>query len=507
MRHLLIRGLPVSFLIFIVVLPTIRLLWEGQHGWSWELLSDPFVQWRFTWSFCQATFTCLIALLLGVPVAWVLARHEFMGRSLIVRLLLLPFVIPTIVAGMGVLALFGPSGLVWQSTEETPWLLLYGNLFYNLPLIIRAGLDGFTRVPANHIAIARSLGASPWRTFWRIECAQAYPWLTSAVCLVFLYCFAGFGLALLLGGQRYATLEVEIYTLVAHQLNLSEAGVLAILTMSGSGLMVWAHLTLERRQERPLSGQPLARRPPQNLRDTLMLAGALLILGIFAAAPLIAIVWRALTAGFAAWKIGLNSETLTAVGNTLFFTLLTVLGAAVMGWLHALGARHQPGLRILTFLPTIVSPICIAFGLLLLYPGLAAHAGLLIAAYVLFAYPFVANSLAASLGSQSPNLFYAARTLGATPLRAFFRVTWPLAHSSFRRGLAFAAATAIGEFAVTLFLSRPEWATLTTLTYHHLGRAGAHHLAAAWVLSSGLMCLALCVFIIIEWPDLRKKHA
>ena len=65
--------------------------------------------------------------------------------------------------------------------------------------------------------------------------------------------------------------------------------------------------------------------------------------------------------------------------------------------------------------------------------------------------------------------------------------------------MAFAAATAVGEFAVTLFLSRPEWATLTTLVYEHLGRPGAANRDAALVLSCLLMGLALLAFVLIEW--------
>jgi thiamine transport system permease protein len=66
--------------------------------------------------------------------------------------------------------------------------------------------------------------------------------------------------------------------------------------------------------------------------------------------------------------------------------------------------------------------------------------------------------------------------------------------------MAFAAATALGEFAVTLFLSRPEWATLTTLIYQRLGHPGAASLDQAFVLACVLMGLALLAFLLIEWP-------
>jgi thiamine transport system permease protein len=70
--------------------------------------------------------------------------------------------------------------------------------------------------------------------------------------------------------------------------------------------------------------------------------------------------------------------------------------------------------------------------------------------------------------------------------------------------MAFAAATALGEFAVTLFLSRPEWTTLTTLIYQHMGRPGEMNLDAAMVLSCVLMLLALAAFAVIEWPESQR---
>jgi thiamine transport system permease protein len=73
-----------------------------------------------------------------------------------------------------------------------------------------------------------------------------------------------------------------------------------------------------------------------------------------------------------------------------------------------------------------------------------------------------------------------------------------LLRGALRRGVAFAAATAVGEFAVTLFLARPEWATLTTLIYQHLGRPGAANRDAAMVLASALMGLTLLAFVLIE---------
>jgi thiamine transport system permease protein len=139
--------------------------------------------------------------------------------------------------------------------------------------------------------------------------------------------------------------------------------------------------------------------------------------------------------------------------------------------------------RASAYAPLVVSPVALAFGLLLLYPQWLASWPLLVAAYALLAYPFVAK---------------AAASLGAGPVRVLWRVTLPLVAPALRRGMAFAAATMLGEFAVSLLLSRPEWLTLSTLIYQRLGRPGSANLDAALVLSAGLMALALLAFWLIE---------
>ncbi len=100
---------------------------------------------RLALSVHQAAATCMLVLSLGVPVAWELARLAFPGRALLLRLLMLPFVMPTLVAGVGVLALFGADGLLWRGWQDTPYLLLYGNVFFNLPVLVRAAYQGFVR--------------------------------------------------------------------------------------------------------------------------------------------------------------------------------------------------------------------------------------------------------------------------------------------------------------------------------------------------------------------------
>ena len=502
--------LPLGFLLLMLLAPTLRLLAEagsaGTGGFdraAWLVpVVDPYVRWRLLWSVVQALLTCGLVLVIGVPLAWVLARWEFAGRRWLLRALMLPFVVPTLVAAMGVLALAGPQGL-WPggasgSWQGTPVLLLYGNVFFNLCVLVRAATEALEQVSDARLAAARTLGASPWRAFWRIEWPAIVPWLMSALCLVYLYCFAGFGLALLLGGPRYATVEVEMYTLVAHELQLGQAGVLAVWMLLLTAPVALGYAVLERRLATPLRADRIARRRPQGAGQWLALAACLLTLAVLCGAPVLAIVLRAVWAGPAAWGVLVEADTLYALWNTVRFSACALTLATLLGVCHALAAQRWALLRALAFLPFVVSPVLVAFGLLLLYPTWAASAPLLVAAYALLAYPFIAKSLASALDGMPAHYALAAATLGASPWRVFWRVRWPLLQPALRRGMAFAAATAVGEFAVTLFLSRPEWATLTTLIYAHLGRAGQTHYSSALVLSCALMGLAFAVFMLLD---------
>ncbi len=511
-----LASLPLTFLLAMLIAPALRLLGEGWAGVNGamllEMLGDEYVQWRVLWSVLQAAASCALVALLGVPLAWVLARYDFAGRSWVLRGLMLPFIMPTLFAAIGVLSLLGPRGLAQQwwgiDAQGTPWLLLYGNVFFNLCVVLRAGLDGFAHVSSAQVAAARTLGASPWRVFLRLEWPTARSWVMSSLCVVALYCFSGFGLALVLGGQRYATLEVEIYTLVAHELKLPQASVLVLLSAALSGALAWAYTRRAARLSRAAPTDGLRLKAATHLVQKTQVIAAFTMLGICCAAPLLAIVWRAggaLSEG--AGAVFFEEDTWAAVWNTMRFSVMALALATLMGVLHALAARRLPALRWAMWLPFVVSPITIAFGVLLLYPFASATLPLLIAAYALLAYPFVAVAVMDALDALPPQVLHAASTLGASPWRVFWRVELPLMAPALRRGMAFAAASCVGEFAVSLFLSRPEWTTLTTLIYQTLSRPGAANLDAALVLACLLMVMSLATFTAIDLDTNRSPSA
>lgn len=505
-RPLLGWGLALPSLLFLVaflLLPLARTVQEG--GLRLGVWAEPYFLGRLSWTLGQAGLSAGLALLVGAPLAYLLARYRVPGGAWLLRVLLLPFVTPTLVAALGLSALFGPRGFTGLDLSGTPVLIIMGNLFFNLPLMVRLAYGGFARVPRGLPGAARTLGASPWRAALTVALPLALPGILAGVVLVFLYSFLSFGLPLTLGGERYATLEVEIYSLTAYQLRLSEASALILGQLAVTLAATATYLGLLRGAAGVEARRDL---PRPGLGAALAIGGLTLLTLLICFGPLLAVALRSvlgaggLTLTF--WRGLVSPDADPGLGlmlwNTLRFGLLALLGALFFGGLHALGAwrSRSKALDLLSLLPLMVSPVSLAVGYLLLYPALSASLPLLIAAYTLLAAPLVTRSLLPALRALPARLLEAARTLGSGPLQSFSRVALPLTLPALRGGVALALATVLGELGATLVLTRPEWATLSIGMYERLGRPGAQNLGEACALATLLMALALASFTALD---------
>ncbi|MEF2278705.1 iron ABC transporter permease [Deinococcus sp. YIM 134068] len=494
---------PLLFLLFFLALPLTRTLLEG--GVNLAIWQDPYFTGRLTWTLAQATLTALIALIVGAPLAYLLSRYSVPGKRLLLRLLLLPFVTPTLVAVLGITALLGPRGwltaLLGVDLEGTPALLILGNLFFNLPVMVRLAYGGFSRVPPALTGAARTLGASGLRAAWTVALPLALPGLAAGFILVFLYSALSFGLPLALGGEQYATLEVEIYTLTAYQLRLSEASALIAGQLALTLTATWAYVRLSRGG----MGVPAHGLPTPRGRVAALLWALVAVVVLVCFGPLVAVAARGVLGSegptLSYWRgVLADPDTPLLIGNTVRFGLLALLGATLLGGLHALAAwlARSRALDLLSLLPLMVSPVSLAVGYLLAYPALSATLPLLIAAYTLLGFPLVTRSVLPALRALPPRLLEAARTLGAGRRAAHRTVTFPLTLPALRGGVALALATVLGEFGATLVLTRPEWATLSTGLYERLGRPGERNLGEACALATILLLLAALSFTLLD---------
>ncbi|AEB10984.1 ABC transporter permease [Marinithermus hydrothermalis] len=504
--HLL--ALPVAlFLLFALGWPLVRVLHLGTGYGLQTALQDPYYWGRLVWSLEYGLGSSLLVLLLAVPLAYAF-RYAFPGRDLLLAFATVPFVLPTIVVAMGFLALVGPRGVLGVDLSGTPWALYWGAVFYNLGLVLRMLVGVLARVGEGLEAAARVLGAGAVRAFLRASLPLLAGAMLAGGGLTFVYTFASFGLPLLLGGPRYATLEVEIYTLLAYQLAFSEAAALILLQLAVTALVSLGYLWAQERLAVDFRAVRAAR--PLSGWKRWGVASVVWVFFLALYAPMLALLAKSFVEpeglGFGNYlrllepKAGLFVPSLgLALGNTLRWAALALLVVLPVGFLYAYavwkGARW---LDLVGFVPLLVSPVSLGVGYLLAYPELRGSVALLVTAYALLAYPLLARALLPAMRGIPPGLLEAAATLGARPWRRFLRVELPLLRPALASGTALALAAVVGEFGATLVLTRPEWATMVVAIYERLGKPGAANFGEALALAVLLALLSAGLFLLVD---------
>jgi molybdate/tungstate transport system permease protein len=166
-------------------------------------------------AFLSATF----AALLGVPLAYALARMPFPGKGVVAALVDLPLAVPHTVAGIALLIVFGRQGVLggpFQTLGLKFWGTIAGvvvaMLFVSVPYTVNAARIGFEAVDPRLEKIARTLGLGPWRTFWRITLPLARRSIMTGITLTYARSISEFGAVIILVYYPM-TAPVKIYEL------------------------------------------------------------------------------------------------------------------------------------------------------------------------------------------------------------------------------------------------------------------------------------------------------
>jgi putative spermidine/putrescine transport system permease protein len=183
-------------------------------------------EWReaFSLSLWVAAVVTALALTLGVPAAYALARGQFLGRRLLEFVLISPMVVPVIVLALGLYALFARLGLIGR-----PAGLLMAHAVLALPVVIVIVGAAFRRVDAGVELAARACGASFPRAFWSVSLPSVRPALISAGAFAFLTSFDEVVLALFLGGPGATTLPKRIWEAIKFELDPSLTAISTLL--------------------------------------------------------------------------------------------------------------------------------------------------------------------------------------------------------------------------------------------------------------------------------------
>jgi len=515
-------------------------------GWSLSALtsviSDPYYVHLIWFTIVQAAYSTLLSLGIGLVGAYILVHYDFPGKRTIRSLTVIPFVLPAIVVALGFILFFGNSGYLNRALiclfglSRPPLRILYSltgivlaHAFYNAPIVMRVVSVSWEGFDPSIDEAAVSLGAGRLRRFIGITLPRLMPAILSSSALVFVFTFLSFPIVLTLGGARYATIEVGIYTLVRTLLDYNHGAALILVEMTISLFFTYLYLRAEGRLAIPTQGsRRLSPRrflaPPVSVGKVLIALYVLLV-GIFFLGPIVSIIVDSLRSA-QSWSIAnyaqllsqryspfLGTSPLATVRTSLIIGSLATMASLLVGTMIAFFVVRgriigRWVIEAALMAPLAVSSVAIGFALLrgLSAPPLRLGGTLaaIVIAHAVLIYPFVVRVLRPILEGLDPQLVEAARSLGSSRLRAFLDIELPLLKRGLLVAAVFAFALSMGEMSATIILMRPGLSTIPIAVY---GLLSARQFGAASAMAVVLIAVTAASFIVIDRLGGEKINA
>jgi thiamine transport system permease protein len=539
--RLVLAGIPVAFVVVLFVYPVATIVATGlTPGGALDLspfarvVTDPGLRSVVWFTLWQAAVSTVLTLAVGLPGAYVFARYRFLGKALLRAAITVPFVLPTVVVASAFLSLLGPRSPIntalvavfgeaapQVSLQHTVWAVLIAHVFFNYAVVVRTVGGLWSHLDPRMEEAARVLGAGRWATLREVTLPLLRPAISAAAAIVFLFTFTSFGIVLILGGPRLATLEVEVYRFTAQLLDLPTASALALTQMVGvvAALTVYGRLQrrhVERQQLRPSHD---VARPVTTAGDRGWLVANIVAMLVLLGTPLLVLVERSLATpdgyGLDFYRALSDSRRggvmfvapWEAIRNSVVFASAATLVALTVGGAAAWTVARSRGrasrlLDGLLMLPLGTSAVTVGFGFLIALdrPPLDLRSSPLLVplAQAVVATPFVVRTLAPVLAAIDERLREAAAVLGARPRQVWREVDLPIVFRAFLVAAGFAFAISLGEFGATVFIARANLPTLPIAIFRFLGQPGALSFGQAMAMSTILMGVTASAIVLIE---------
>jgi len=542
LAHALLWLLPLAFLAISFFFPLSRIF---SLTFNFEFLTPEslrITQHALSFTFYQAILSTLLTLLLGLPSAYLFARYDFPGKSILRALTAIPFMLPTVVVAASFNALIGPRGLInttilpsafrilnsefTRSVHPSPLsLILLAHVFYNTTIIIRIVGTALASLDPKLEHAARSLGADTFHVWKNVTLPLLRPAILAATLLVFLFDFTSFGVILLLGGSKFSTLEVEIYVQAVKQLNLPVAALLAIIQLICTLLFSILYSYLVTRNPSPHASRSTNQRRPKTVHEKIFVISFIFLLSSFFLLPLSSLPIRSLFRleadrgqrgevqyGFTTdyyTELFINRRgsvfyvpPIQATTNSLGYASATVLLSLLLGYPVAIAlanpSRLEKILDPLIMLPLGSSAVMLGLGFIITYGKWLTSPWLVPFAHTLVALPFVIRTLQPAIASIPQRLRQAAASLGASPFEVWRQIDFPILRRATLAAGTFAFTISLGEFGATLLISRPEYPTIPVAIERFLSQPGGLNYGQAMAMATILMLLATISILFIE---------
>lgn len=448
----------------------------------------------------SATFNSLLialvstglAALIGVSLAYLVARYQVAGSTAIVFLVTMASVSPPFLGAYAWRLLLGRNGVLtsyfgWDVSIVGLHGVIWVITWLVFPIIFLLSHSSFQSLDAGHIEAAESLGAKPSHVRLSVEIPLALPGIITGLYLATMAALSDFGTPRIIGLDVNA-LPVLIYTSFLSEAGrnpaLAATGSVVLITISSLFLMA-QQVYLARRGFAVVSSRALERKPLSPLGHALVLTGVALAL-LMAFTPHLTV----LVSSFMEWRVGLPRANFTLANYTTM--LQTGLGPAwvtlslgIAGTLAAsalgLGIAYviirkrysviAPTLSLTVMMPYVIPGTVLGIGLIMMFNKaplqLTGTWFILALAYLIRNLPFTVKASEAALRRVHPALEEAALSLGARPVRVFVTITAPLALAGAVTGATLTFLHIVTELSSTIVLYRPPWKPMTAVIFEN----------------------------------------
>lgn len=449
----------------------------------------------------QAALSAGVSCVLAIPLARARFRTRFRGRAAVIRLMSAPFILPSLAAVMGLLAIFGRGGVVNDilAAIGAPQVSIFGlggvvlaHVFLNLPLATRMLLNGWAAIPAERFRLAQSLSFGRRAEFAHLEGPMLRAVLPSAFAVIFLVCLTSFAVALILGGgPRASTVELGIYQSLRFAFDLGRAATLALMQTAlclaavGMVALVW----------RPTGfGAGLDRGAA--LRAGPFDGAVILLAALFLILPMAAIAQRGVL-GLADLPQGFWAAAARSVMIAVASALIAIWAALVLALARARGAGIWA--EAAAMLPLGTSGLALGMGAFLGLRAFISPQAAALPLAILFnaaiALPFLYRLLLPACREIETGYSRLMCSLNMSR-GAMLRVVYlPRLRPIFGFGLGLAAAMAMGDFGVIALFGAGDQATLPILAARLMG---AYQMQAAASVTLWLILIAFALFYLFD---------
>ena len=539
MKTIRLVGLWAAPLTFIAVLfywPLVNIISRGLEANWLAVYFEPATLRAIWFTIWQAALSTALALLVGIPSAYVLYRKRFFGQRFVRALITVPLVLPTIVVAI-VFSSFRAEHEIYESLglgfffENSIYWIIAAHVFVNYSLIVRIVGGVWVNLDIETEEAAAISGAGRFKTALAVSLPQLKTAVVSAAALTFLFCSSSYGIILVLGGGLVQSIETQIATAALQFLDLQKAAALALLQTAITAI---AFLVSESISRTPVGIEIVdetTQKPSLDWRDWPVIAiTAFMAIGMIAIPLLLVLVKAFSFEGALSFQnfenlagrgdrdllnISVGAATLNTIRNVIISTTLASVLGILIAYLLSRSLKSKKSrvanraIDVLFLVPIGISSVVLGFGYLITFGAGAfpLRESWLIVPIVqaLMSLPLVVRIVYPALASIGPEHREAASLAGASTSQTWWRIEAGIIRPVLFTAIGFSIIAGIGEFGAASLLAYGNQATLPTVLYALISRPGEQNFGMAMAVCAILIALTFTLVLAVSARKPRRR--